>query len=170
MMPWYALAVHSGTEAKISIKLGAACWYPQRVVWAKRRHRRKGEGKQRKLYPLISGYLFVMQEHSASVRDLISDDKNVFGFVSVDGKPLGVSDREIAFLRQQESDGVYDETALQHLAVMIGQEYLIMQGLFAGCTAKVKSIENKQFVVDIQGISQRVKIPVANFEKIRQAS
>lgn len=169
MMPWYALAVHSGTEAKVSAKLGEACWYPQRVVWAKRRHRKKGEGKQRKLYPLISGYLFVQSEFSDQVYALVGSDRNVFGFVGVEGKPLGVSDREIAFLRQQEDDGAYDETAAQRLEVMIGREYLIMKGTMAGHKATVKSIENKRFVVDIPGLNHCVKIPVDNFEKIRQS-
>ena len=167
-MAWYALMVSSGSEEKISTKIGDQAYYPKRQTWVRKR---KGNKREKAYKPLIPGYIFLdVLPGERLPYNQLEYERNIYGLVSIGGKPLTVSEREIEWLKTQERDGAYDETAKQRLSAILGREYRVASGTFSGFRAKVTGLSNETVSLDLVGFPYPVKISLAEFDKIRQES
>ena len=161
-MSWFALAIRSGAEKKIADKIGMSCWYPQRIVWVKKRkHQRSGAGREKKSYPLIPGYVFV-QLAAASRFNIWRRDAKVFGFVAVDGVALAILPGEISWLMEQEAKGVYDGTQARWIE-LIGKRVRLAEGVFAGAFGLVEGLKNGAIVLSLDGARLPVSVGLESF-------
>jgi transcription antitermination factor NusG len=126
-MPWYALACFSSAEDKIADKIGVQAYVPKRIIWKKRR----GRKREKRSYPLIPGYILVDMDLRDSVYDLVRRDHRVFGFVDACGEPLTIRETEIDYIRRKEALGHYDETK-DILYKLIGGRFDIHDGALDG--------------------------------------
>ena len=167
-MAWYALMVASGSEEKVSSKIGDQCYYPRRQTWIRKR---RGNKREKAYKALMPGYVFLdLLPGERIAYDCMGLERNVYGLVSIAGQPLTVSEREIDWLKTQERDGAYDETSKQRLSAILGRQYRVASGTFSGFQAKVTGLSNETVSLDLIGFPYPVKITLAEFDKIRQES
>jgi transcription antitermination factor NusG len=161
-MPWYALSIWSGAEARVAERLGN-CYYPRRKIRARARNRKKLQSPY-EYRALIPGYLFVNSEISRLIK--WHEVPEVFGWVSVDGKALVVTDNEISYLKNQEELGNYDQTTQRFHELMLGRKYLIHDGILRGQTVIVQGIKHDTLMVSSTTSAIPFKISVADFRRM----
>lgn len=161
-MPWYALSCFSSAEDSIANKIGDRAYVPKRIIWKKRR----GRKREKRSYALIPGYILVNMDIRDSVYDLVRRDHRVFGFVEACGEPLTIRDSEIDYLRRKEALGHYDETK-DILYKLIGGRFDIHDGALDGKSVRVISIKNRDIIMEVDGFAMPIAIAIDSFEKTR---
>ena len=166
-MPWYALKCASMHEDKIAAKIGDRAYVPMRIIWRKVRRRTANKsGRIKKSYPLIPGYILVNLHLGDGIYDLLRRDKHVHGFVASSGEPLTIRPDEIQYLKSREGLGHYDETK-EIFHKLIGGKFEVLDGALEGRQIKVKSIKNRDLVMEVDGFPMPVTVSIESFENTR---
>jgi transcription antitermination factor NusG len=107
--------------------------------------------------PLFSNYLFVKSTNES--RTLLYNMPGVIRFVSFEGRPVTISDNEIARIKLIESSAASIENENYHCA---GKEVTISRGVFAGITGTViKKINESRFVIRVPLLKQAVSVQIS---------
>ena len=148
-MNWFCLAIKAAQHKKIIEKLtalGVEPYYPQRVVWRKRR----AGPRQRRSVALIPSYLFVGCDLEViSARSILSIN-GIVAFLGSGGDPEPVRLNDLARIRQCEDRGDYDETLLRIDQMLVGKTFPINDGPFESMMATVTSVVNGRARVDVE--------------------
>ncbi len=180
MQNWHALRVMTNCEKNIArelAELNADCepYYPCKTIWSRvhgARRRLIGASREKKQIALIKGYLFVRADLEQTGTEFWRRLRNVFGWVSVNGRPLVVSAAQMEALIAAEARGEYDETEriIQQLKGMLGQTFFMGEGLLAGSTVQVYQADEKEIGVSVVGSGLKAKFPLDFFQKNAQCA
>jgi transcription antitermination factor NusG len=108
--------------------------------------------------PLFSNYVFVKSTNES--RTLLFNMPGIIRFVSFEGKPVTISDNEIARIKLIESNSASIENESYHCA---GKEVTISRGIFAGITGTViKKINESRFVIRVPLLMQAVSVHISD--------
>lgn len=165
---WFVIVVWEGNEAKIAKKLGVEnVYYPKLTRWVRPRRRKRGDpARVPKEYPLLPGFLFYDGDLGGE-GGWVYFDKKVRGVLGVGGKPGIVQEAEINRLREAERAGDFDETR-ELFSGIVGKEFEIVNGGFAGRTAKVEMVSTGFVKLSFAGSRVPVVLPLSKFDEIRQ--
>lgn len=178
MQNWHALRILSNSEKTITsefekLKVDCECYYPKKTIW-KRVHgaRRKkiGASREKVAIALIKGYLFIKADLNLTGTEFWRRLRNVFGWVSVNGRPLVVGGFQIERLIEAEENGDHDETRriIEDLKKMIGCVYRMNDGLLAGSSVEVYQADEREVGVSVLGSELRAKFPIDFFRQSAQ--
>ncbi len=164
---WFVLEVFAGCEEYFKKKIGETVWYPCKTVWKKNRKSKRGAPRrEKKLYPLVAGYIFVNARIGRDpALNWIWDDRRLIGVLSCEGRPMPVTNNEITRMMTSEKEGHYDET-VKLFSNIVGSVVEIQSGPFADKFVFVHELKGGKLHGDLIGSDVTVTISVSNLEKI----
>lgn len=173
MQNWHALRIMSNCEKTISselekLKVDCDCYYPKKTIWKRvhgARRKKVGASREKVAIALIKGYLFIRADLNQTGTEFWRRLRNVFGWVSVNGRPLVVSGRQVEKLIEAEDNGDHDETRriIEDLKKLIGGVFRMNDGLLRGSSVLVNHADEKEIGVSVLGSELRAKFPIDFF-------
>jgi transcription antitermination factor NusG len=166
MNAWYVLRIKGQRETDVLALLndaGVGGYYPRRVVWRKMR----GKPRERREYPLLSGFLFVHMDELDT--GMVLGLRDVYGFLGVRGTPVAIRERDVSRMIDAEARGDYDETldVMQHLT-WLGQDVVIEDdGAFHGRVGKLIKVDGENVSIEVSMMGKAV-LYLTRFDKIRR--
>ncbi len=168
-MAWYTLQTRPNYEAKVTeeIEKKIAQGTPIREIFApietifELKNGQKVEKKKR----LYTNYIFIEMDYSDATWHVLKGIRGVVGFIGSKGKPVAVSDKEIASMKEQISS----EAPTPKLVFESGSKVRITEGSFADFYGVIKNVDyskNKAKVgINIFNRETEVEIEIGSLEK-----
>lgn len=155
------------------LKVNCFVYYPCKTIWSKVHGARRkivGASREKKQIALIKGYLFIRADLNLTGTEFWRRLRNVFGWVSVNGRPLAVSGREMDALISAEERGDHDETEriIQSLRQMVGGVFYINEGLLQGNSVQVYQASETKISVGVLGSALKADFTLDFFSKNAQ--
>lgn len=181
-MGWFILRVHALHEDAVAVKLerhGIATWFPKRIIWKNLRRAaalRAGSSRERRLKPLLHGYLFVSINFSYQF-EILKELKYIFGLVSFGNLPAEILNDDMTKFMVREIGHEFDETLGQsaapldpaaHARSLVGETFVISaDNVWQGHALKVVEASKTALLVQVDGqMRKTVKIPLCKFVEL----
>lgn len=158
MPKWFIVRSRPGMESRAGeeiLSLGQTVYVPRYRKEFK--HARKNYWSTR-YYPLMTGYLFVMaSNHWNRVLGCESVERILRSQIGDEaGPPVGIADRTIREIREQQEAGAFDEMRV-HGRLPVGEQVSIAAGVLSGLKGPVAASDDKSVVMLIEMFGQEIK-------------